>query len=107
MMSDSTGAKVVSDQSQNTESLKIQSMLLRKLIAQISIYSGNRLGGLASLQDLISRMEVDGQTTCEACGETGYRGRTPIHKEDCPIVLEYNEVFKITQEDSTKAGKAN
>ena len=59
---------------------------LIKLQAQISIYSGRKTGGLVALQDMVRRMENDESTICECCGGEGYRGRTPWHSEDCPIV---------------------
>ena len=67
--------------------------LLDKLTAQISVYSGRKVGGLAALQDLIHRMESEERTVCECCGGEGYRGRTPWHKDDCPIVKKYKTVF--------------
>ena len=66
--------------------------LFYKLMAQISVYSGKKDGGLANLQDYIAERSMGQIIRCEICGGAG--SDTARHKEDCGIIQNYNKYFK-------------
>lgn len=67
--------------------------LYEKLKAQISIYSGKKDGGLASLQDMYTKMDLGKKVICDCCGNK-INGKNGHHDKSCPIVKKYNEMFK-------------
>lgn len=72
------------------ERLRIREGLLAKLMAQISIYSGKKDGGLANLQDMVHKLTKGEAIHCERCERDVF---AEGHTEGCIIVSEYEKIF--------------
>ena len=85
-------ARASTPQAVDTERLQIREYLLEKILVQLRAYSGERLSGLATLQDLIGKLERGdkNQIICDSCGGAIFEKG---HKEDCNIVKEYEKLL--------------
>lgn len=64
--------------------------LLDRIMAQVSVYSGRKDGGLATLQDLHEKLRTRQAIVCECCNQNLVYG----HAWNCEIVKNYTELFK-------------
>ena len=77
---------------------EIREHLFQQLMAQISVYSGKRDGGLATLQDLFYKLDKGEKIICDCCGhEVNGRDR---HQAECEIVKHY---FKYLKDESSQS----
>lgn len=65
--------------------------LLQKLKIQISIYSGRKLGGLSTLQDMYHKLKDNDKIVCESCGNRIDKGGR--HNQNCEIVKNYIKIM--------------
>lgn len=71
---------------------KKEAQILKKLHAQIAVYSGRRVGGLSALREMTLDMAEGYLPVCNCCKRKIWKHG---HADSCPILKRYQDVFGI------------